>query len=115
MTGRGGRRLFPTLDIPDPSLKAYPTRTERFLAKIMTPRLREFANRRAMISVFILSFVPNPILTPVIISMGATRYPFRKFLFACWAGKTLQTMVLAYLGYFGLRFLLRYLGIFGPP
>jgi membrane protein YqaA with SNARE-associated domain len=115
VAGRGGRRFFPSLDIPDPAIKAYSTRTERFLAKIMTPKMREFANRRAMISVFILSFVPNPILTPWIIGMGATRYPFRKFLFACWLGKTAQTMILAYLGYFGLRFLQRYLGIFGPP
>ncbi len=115
LAGRGGRRFFPTLDIPDPTVKVYPTRTERFLAKIMTPRLREFANRRGMISIFVLSFVPNPILTPWLIGIGATRYPFRKFLFACWAGKTAQTMILAYLGYFGLRFLLQYLGIFGPP
>jgi len=115
LTGRGGRRFFPSLDIPDPTTKAYPTRTERFLAKIVTPRMRDFANRRGMISVFVLSFVPNPILTPWLIGIGATRYPFRKFLFACWAGKTAQTMILAYLGYFGLRFLLRYLGIFNIP
>ena len=115
LTGRGGRRFFPSLDIPDPANNAYPSRMDRFLAKIMTPRIREFANRRGMISIFVLSLVPNPILTPMIIGIGATRYPFRKFLFASWAGKTAQTMILAYLGYFGLRFLLRYLGIFGPP
>lgn len=115
LAGRGGRRFFPTLDIPDPANKVDPSRMERFLAKIIPPRLREFANRRGMISVFVLSFVPNPILTPVIIGMGATRYSFRKFLLASWAGKTAQTMILAYLGYFGLRFLLRYLGIFSPP
>ena len=70
------------------------------------------AKRRVMLTVFLLSIYPNPVLTPMILGMGASRFSFTRFFIAICAGKTAQSMLLAYLGYFGLRSLLRYLGIF---
>jgi membrane protein DedA with SNARE-associated domain len=48
---------------------------------------------------------------PLILGLGAARYNFWKFYIVCWAGKTVESFVLSYLGYFGLRNLLRYFGI----
>jgi uncharacterized membrane protein YdjX (TVP38/TMEM64 family) len=47
--------------------------------------------------------------------MGAMRFRFWKFFLVIWLGKTAQSMILSYLGYYGLRSLLRYLGIFDVP
>jgi membrane protein DedA with SNARE-associated domain len=44
--------------------------------------------------------------------MGAKRYNFWKFFLVCWAGKMVEASVISYLGYFGLRSILRYFGIF---
>ena len=48
----------------------------------------------------------------MVLSLGAARFNFMKFLVACWAGQTIQAMLLAYIGHLGLRSLLRFLGIF---
>ena len=112
LTGRGGRHFFPNLDLSDPASEAYSSRLGRFLKKIRMPRILDFANRRGATGVFLLSIYPNPILTPMVLSMGAMRFRFTRFFLACWAGKTVQAMVLAYLGYLGLRSLLRLFGVF---
>jgi membrane protein DedA with SNARE-associated domain len=43
------------------------------------------------------------------------RFHFWKFFLAIWAGKTVQGLVLSYLGYYGLRSILRYFGVFDVP
>lgn len=104
LSGRGGSRFFSNVGVSD-------SRIGRFLTKIRLPRILESANRLG-VAVFLLSIYPNPVLTPMVLGMGATRFSFTKFSFACWAGKTAQAMLLAYLGYFGLHSLLRFLGVF---
>ncbi len=81
------------------------------MRKLSMPRMREFARRRVLWAVFILGMYPNPVLMPIIMGMGAARYSFWKFYVVCLAGKTVEAAVLSYLGYFGLRNLLRYIGI----
>jgi membrane protein YqaA with SNARE-associated domain len=107
--GRGGLRFFSTLgnisQVGDPAS----SRIGRFFQKIKGSRLLRFANRQGMLAVFLLSIFPNPLLTPMVLSLGAARFNFMKFLLACWAGQTVQAMILAYLGHFGLHSL----GIFG--
>ena len=110
LTGRGGMRFLPSLDVSDPA-----SQIGRLLRKLRMPQMLDFANRRGVLAVFLLSIYPNPVLTPTILGMGATHFPFTKFFLACWAGSTVQTMILAYLGYFGLRSLLHFLGIFNMP
>ena len=108
LTGRGGRRFLPSFNVSDSGIG-------RFLKKIKMSRMLESPHRTGPIAVFLLSIYPNPVLTPVVLGMGATRFNFAKFFFACWAGKTVMTMVLAFLGYFGLRSLLHFLGVFNVP
>jgi membrane protein YqaA with SNARE-associated domain len=111
-TGRGGHKAFQKLMVSDPSS---PPRSKlgRFIRKLS--RVPEIAGRRVLVAIFVLSIYPNPILTPLILGMGATRFRFWKFFFTIWAGKTAQSMILSYLGYFGLRSLLRLFGILTVP
>jgi membrane protein YqaA with SNARE-associated domain len=105
LTGRSGFRLLPNFNVSD-------SRIGRFLRKIRMSRMIDSPNQTGMVAVFLLSIYPNPVLTPMVLGMGATRFSFTKFFLACWAGKTIMTMVLALSGYFGLGSLLHSLGVF---
>jgi membrane protein YqaA with SNARE-associated domain len=113
-TGRGGFLFFKNINLSTPSDENHPSRIGRILRKLRMPRMAEFARRRALWAVFILSIYPNPILTPIILGMGAARFHFWRFFLACTAGKIVQSMLLSYLGYFGLRSLLRFFGVHVP-
>ncbi len=111
--GRGGHAVFRNFFNSNPSDDPPRSRIGRFFRRIS--RLPEYARKRVLIAVFMLSIYPNPVLTPMILGMGAMRFHFWKFFLVIWAGKTLQSMVLSYLGYFGLRSILRYFGVFDVP
>jgi membrane protein YqaA with SNARE-associated domain len=110
-SGRGGLELFKSFGISgqdgEPS-----SRIGRFFKKLRISQWMERSNRGVMVTVFLLSIYPNPVLTPMILGMGASRFSFTKFSIAICAGKIAQSMLLAYLGYFGLRSFLRSIGIF---
>jgi membrane protein YqaA with SNARE-associated domain len=112
-TGRSGHAVF--RNIFDPSLSDKPSRSRvgRFFRRVS--RMPDYARRRANVAVFFLSIYPNPILTPMILGMGAMRFHFWRFFLAIFAGKTVQSLVLSYLGYFGLRSILRYFGVVNVP
>ncbi len=111
-TGRGGHAFFKSFSFSSKSNNKSPSRLDRIMNKLGFSRMREFARRRVLWAVFILGMYPNPLLMPIIMGMGAARYNFWKFYFVCWAGKTVESTALSYLGYFGLRSLLRYFGVF---
>ena len=111
-TGRGGHHLFKNFYNPSTENTDSNSRIGRFIAKFKMPRVAEFARRRSGLAVFVLSIYPNPILTPLIFGMGAMRYRFWLFFFSVWMGKTAQGLILSYLGYYGLRSILKVFGIF---
>ena len=115
LTGRGGRRFLPHFSISDPADEAYSSRWARFLRRMRFQRIMKFANRRGTLAVFVLSVLPNPFFTPMAVSMGTMRFRFVKFFFACWAGQTVKTIAIAYVGYLGLGSFLRWLGLFNIP
>jgi membrane protein YqaA with SNARE-associated domain len=110
-TGRGGHAFYRNLGLTWKIDEKKPSWFGRLLRWFSMPRMREFARRRVLWAVFILGMYPNPVLMPLILGLGAARYNFWKFYIVCWAGKTVESFVLSYLGYFGLRNLLRYFGI----
>jgi membrane protein YqaA with SNARE-associated domain len=112
-TGRGGHKLFQDFSVSRPSDEPPRSRLRRFFSRLS--RVPEIARRRVLVAVFVLSIYPNPILTPLILGMGAMRFRFWKFFLTLWAGKTAQSLALAYLGYYGLRSLLRFFGLFQVP
>lgn len=115
LTGRGGHLFFKNMGFSSPKPDVdNPSWLGRILRKLSMPGMREFARRRVLLSVFLLGMYPNPILMPIILGMGASRYNFWKFFVVCWAGKTVESTILSYLGYFGLRSILRYFGVSLP-
>ena len=114
-TGRGGHVFFKNMGFSSPKTdENHPSRLGRILHKLRMPKMREFARRRVLVAVFLLGMYPNPVLMPIIMGMGAARYNFWKFYVVCWAGKTIESMILSYLGYFGLRSILHYFGVTLP-
>jgi len=55
--------------------------------------------------------VLNPVFFPMAFAMGASRFRLWRFFIMCWAGNTVKSMMIAYLGYFGLGALLHWLGV----
>jgi membrane protein DedA with SNARE-associated domain len=74
-------------------------------------RFNNIIDRHGSKAIFFVSSVLSPFFYPFAVFLGALRYGWIRFFLATWAGRTAKSMVLAYLGYFGLRSLLRLLGV----
>ncbi|HEU4322854.1 MAG TPA: VTT domain-containing protein [Roseiflexaceae bacterium] len=62
------------------------------------PRVAEWVRRWGVLTVFVLAFVPGPVLDLAGIAAGTMGMPFRRFLSACLVGKVLRFIVVAWLG-----------------
>lgn len=67
--------------------------------------------KRGSWTLFLLSSVINPFFYPAALAAGALRFSVVKYFIVCWAGKTIKGMTVAYAGYYGLRGILRALGV----
>lgn len=114
-TARTGRRFLPSLNISDPANKIYSGPVGKFLQKIKMPRVVGFANRRGIAGVFLFSIFPNPLLMPLLVTMGISRVRAWKVAITCWLGHSVLFLALAFLGHYGLGSLLRYFGAFNIP
>jgi len=76
-------------------------------------RLMSWVERRGSLTLFILSSLINPFFYPVALAAGALRLGIWRYTIICWVGKTIKGMTIAYLGYWGIGSLLRWLGV--PP
>jgi len=74
-------------------------------------RLMRLMERRGSLTLFILSAVLNPFFYPAALAAGALRFGVQRYFLICWAGKTIKGLTVAYAGYWGLRGLLRMLGM----
>ncbi len=74
-------------------------------------RLMKLMEQRGSLTLFLLASVLNPFFYPAALAAGALRFGIRKYFLICWAGKTIKGMTVAYVGYYGLRGLLRMLGM----
>jgi len=61
-------------------------------------RLEKWMQRHGYLTIFLLSAIPNPIFDLAGIAAGALHFPLRRFLLACWMGKTIKTTLIAYAG-----------------
>jgi len=73
-------------------------------------RLLRLMERKGSITLFLLAAVLNPFFYPAALAAGALRFGLKRYFLICWAGKTIKGMTVAYVGYWGLRGLLRMLG-----
>ena len=76
-----------------------------------TSRIMGWAQHRGSLVIFLMSAVLNPFFFPMAFAIGASRFRLWKFFIMCWAGNTVKSMMIAYLGYFGLGALLKWAGI----
>jgi uncharacterized membrane protein YdjX (TVP38/TMEM64 family) len=111
-TARTGRHFLPSLNISDPANKIYTSWVGKFLQIIKIPSILKFINKRGIVGVFLFSIFPNPLLMPVLFTMGINRTRAWKVAIACWMGHSVLFLVLAFLGHYGLASLLKYFGIF---
>lgn len=61
-------------------------------------RIRSWMERRGFATLFVLSAIPNPLFDWAGIAAGMLRFPVPRFLLACWMGKTIKAIAIAYLG-----------------
>ncbi len=101
--GRSGRRLFTKTEF-------FSQKSDNFFVR-WTTHIIGWAKRRGSLAVFLMSAVLNPVFFPIALAIGASRFKMWRFFTMCWAGNTVKGMIIAYLGYFGLGSLLRFLGI----
>jgi membrane protein DedA with SNARE-associated domain len=73
-------------------------------------RMQYWMENHGMLTIFVLSVVPNPIIDLAGITAGALKYGYLKFLFSCWAGKTIKTLIFAWAGSQSLNWVMQFLG-----
>lgn len=61
-------------------------------------KIRAFMERRGFLTLLALSAFPNPLFDLAGITAGMMRVPVSRFLLACWIGKTIKSLAIAYLG-----------------
>ena len=76
-------------------------------------RLVRWMKARGPLVTMVAAMFPDPIFDLVGATAGALRLSLWKFLLACWAGKTVKGMAVAYAGAWGLGFVIRWLSGFG--
>ena len=112
---RTGRHFMPNLNISDPANKIYTSKIGRFLRRLKLPHLVALANKSGMVGVFMFSFFPNPLLMPLLITLGISKYPAWKVSIAAWAGHTVMFLAIALVGHYGLGSILSAFGIHATP
>jgi membrane protein DedA with SNARE-associated domain len=74
-------------------------------------RLTSIIDRHGSKAVFVIASLISPIYYPFAVLLGMLRFGWARFFLATWAGRTVKNMALAYLGYLGLKAVLRWLGV----
>ncbi len=68
-------------------------------------QVEAWMRRRGFITLLVLSAIPNPLFDLAGISAGMLHFPVTRFLLACWLGKTVKALAIAYLGSFSVDLL----------
>jgi len=61
-------------------------------------QIKAYMGKYGLLTVFVLSLIPNPLMDLAGIASGALKMPVGHFLLACFAGKVLKCIAFAYLG-----------------
>jgi hypothetical protein len=74
-------------------------------------RVLKWVERKGSLTLFLLSAVLSPFFYPAGLAAEAARFSIGRYFLICWGGKTIKGMTVAFAGYWGLRGLLRMLGM----
>jgi membrane protein YqaA with SNARE-associated domain len=77
----------------------------------MYQRLQRWMERHGMVTVFAFSVVPNPFVDLAGLAAGASKYPFYKFIVACWLGKSVKTLIICWAAIHSAPWLLQWLSL----
>ncbi len=77
----------------------------------MEQRFSGLMQRHGSKAMFLMAALINPIYYPFAVWMGVLRVHVGKFFLYTLLGRTLKNLLLAYLGYFGIRTVLQWLGL----
>jgi len=61
-------------------------------------KLKGWMQRRGFLTILVLSAIPNPLFDIAGMAAGVLHFPVAQFLAACWLGKTVKAIAIAYLG-----------------
>jgi uncharacterized membrane protein YdjX (TVP38/TMEM64 family) len=73
-------------------------------------RMQYWMEKYGVLTIFILSMIPNPIIDLAGIAAGASRFGYIKFLVTCWLGKTIKTLGFAWAGAHSIVWVMKFLG-----
>jgi membrane protein YqaA with SNARE-associated domain len=74
-------------------------------------RLLRLMERRGAVTLFTVASVASPFFYPAALAAGAIRYGLKKYILIVFAGKLIKCMAVVYAGYWGLKGILRAIGI----
>jgi uncharacterized membrane protein YdjX (TVP38/TMEM64 family) len=72
-------------------------------------KLEKWMQRNGALTIFVLSVIPNPVFDMAGIAAGMLKFPLWRFLIACWLGKAIKFIVIAFAGAASWDFILPYL------
>ena len=78
---------------------------------LLYERLMRWIRRRGTLVLFVFSAIINPFFYPMSIAAGVLHFGLWRFFFITWTGKTIKNTAVAFLGYLGLRSILRLIGL----
>ena len=74
-------------------------------------KMLKLMERRGPLTLFIVASVVNPFFYPAALAAGVLRLGIRKYSLIVFAGKIIKCQTVVFLGYFGLKSILRAIGI----
>lgn len=66
-------------------------------------KLSKWMQQNGLLTVFLLSAIPNPLFDLAGAAAGALKMPVVKFILGCWLGETVKMIIFAYSGAFSLN------------
>ena len=73
-------------------------------------RMVGWMRRYGVLTILVLSIIPNPVFDVAGMAAGALRFPIRVFLTAALIGKTVKMTAVAYTGYYSIAFAEQFVG-----
>ena len=74
-------------------------------------KLLKLMERRGSITLFTVASVASPFFYPAALAAGALRFGLKKYVLIVFAGKLIKCMAVVYAGYWGIKGILRAVGI----
>jgi len=115
--GRGGFHIFNIFELPTSGDNPDPGKIDQLLQRIKNSKMVSFGRRRGLPALLVLALLPTPLFMPTIFSLGASRSVhshFWRVMVVSFVGQTLQAIVWATLGHYGLRSILDLLHVLSP-